>query len=170
MSVESLFLHYSAEKLRQFAGRIEICLNTLTEDQIWARGGENENAIGNLVIHLTGNVRQWIVASLGKEAYRRDRDGEFSARGGQPVAPLASALRDTVEHAAQIMLSLDTNQLTRMYEIQTYRISGVEVVYHVVEHFAQHTGQIIFSTKMLAGNDPGFYRHLDTADRTDTAP
>jgi uncharacterized damage-inducible protein DinB len=170
MSVESLFLQYSAEKLKQFTDRIEICLKTLTEDQIWARGGENENAVGNLTLHLTGNVRQWIISSLGNNPTKRDRDGEFSARCGQSSSELATALRDTVEQALQIIAGLDTDQLTHTYEIQNSRVSGVEVVYHVVEHFAQHTGQIIFATKMLAGNDLGFYRHLRTADLADQAP
>jgi uncharacterized damage-inducible protein DinB len=170
MSVESLFLQFSVEKLRQFTDRIEICLGTLTEDQIWARGGENENAIGNLALHLTGNVRQWIVTSLGNDPAKRDRDSEFSARGGRTSAELATALRGTVEQAARIIAGLHTQQLTSTYEIQNYRVSGIEVVYHVVEHFAQHTGQIIFATKMLAGNDLGFYRHLRNADATDQAP
>jgi uncharacterized damage-inducible protein DinB len=170
MSVESLFLQFSVDKLRQFTDRIEICLRTLTEDQIWARGGENENAIGNLALHLTGNVRQWIVTSLGNDAATRDRDSEFSARGGRSSAELASGLRETVEQAARVIADLSTDQLTRTYEIQNYRVSGVEVVYHVVEHFAQHTGQIIFATKMLAGSDLGFYRHLRNADATDKTP
>ena len=170
MSVESLFLQFSADKLSQFTDRIEICLKTLTEDQIWARGGENENAIGNLALHLTGNVRQWIVTSLGNDPVKRDRDSEFSARGGRSSAELASGLRDAVERATQIIAGLASDQLTRTYEIQNYRVSGVEVVYHVVEHFAQHTGQIIFATKMLAGSDLGFYRHLRNADATDPTP
>lgn len=162
MSVETLFLKFSADQLRQFTGRIEICLAMLTEDQIWTRGGENENAIGNLVLHLTGNVRQWIVTSLGDDPVKRDRDSEFSARGGRSSAELCAGLRDTVERAANIIAGLQTDQLTRTYEIQNYQVSGVEVVYHVVEHFAQHTGQIIFATKMLTGGDLGFYRHLST--------
>src|ERR1700735_1141197 len=95
MSVESLFLQFSADKLRQFTDRIEICLKTLTEDQIWARGGENENAMGNLALHLTGNVRQWIVTSLGNDPARRDRDSEFSARGGGPFAAVIFYRRGT---------------------------------------------------------------------------
>ena len=170
MSVESLFLQCSVDNLNQFTDRIEICLKTLTVDQIWARGGENENAIGNLVLHLTGNVRQWIVTSLGNDPAKRDRDSEFSARGGRTSAELATALRNTVEHATRIITDLTTDQLTRTYEIQNYVVSGIEVVYHVVEHFAQHTGQIIFATKMLTGSDLGFYRHLRNAGATDRTP
>ena len=161
--VESLFLQCSVEKLSQFVERIDACLAKLNEDQIWTRTGENENAIGNLVLHLTGNVRQWIIASLGNNPYHRDRDGEFDARGGVTAAELSANLRATVEQATQIISGLDTARLTRMYAIQNYPVSGVQAVFHVVEHFAQHTGQIIFATKMLTGDDLGFYRHLRSA-------
>ena len=163
MSVESLFLQYSVDKLQQFTSRIEVCLGKLTEDQIWARGGQNENAIGNLVLHLSGNVRQWIVSSLGNNPTPRDRDSEFSARGGPAAAELAALLRETVAQALQVISGLDTDRLTQTYGIQNYRVSGVEAVYHVVEHFAQHTAQIIVATKLLTGADLGYYRHLSKA-------
>jgi uncharacterized damage-inducible protein DinB len=163
MTVESLFLEFSAEKLTQLTSRIEACLTKLTAGQIWARGRANENAIGNLVLHLGGNVRQWIVASLAGEIDNRDRDGEFAAQGGPAAPELAAGLRDTVEKAVKIIRALDTARLTRIYEIQNYPVSGVDVVYHVVEHFSQHSGQIIFATKMLTGEDMGFYRHLSSA-------
>jgi uncharacterized damage-inducible protein DinB len=138
MDVESLFLKFSVDKLRQFAERIEVCLGNLNEDQI----------------------RQWIISSLGDDPDSRDRDSEFASRGGINGTELTRNLRTTVERASQIISGLNTAQLTRMYEIQQYPVSGVEIVYHVVEHFAQHTGQIIFATKMLTGEDLGFYRHL----------
>jgi len=163
MTVESLFLDESAKSLRQLTSRIEACFGRLSEDQIWARGSENENAIGNLALHLAGNVRQWIVASLGGAPDLRKRDEEFAARGGQPSQELLTRLKGTVEEAAAVIASLDTARLTREYTIQKYRVSGLEAVYHVVEHFAQHTGQIIFATKMLTGEDLGFYSHLKTA-------
>jgi uncharacterized damage-inducible protein DinB len=170
MSVESLFVQFSVEKLRQFADRIEVCLGKLNEDRIWARGGDNENAIGNLTLHLAGNVRQWILSSLGGQPFERDRDGEFAARGGLSGAELSARLRDTVERAAQIISGLTTEQLTRRYEIQSYQVSGVEAVYHVVEHFAEHTGQIVFATKILTGEDLGFYRHLSSPAHREPVP
>lgn len=163
MNVEVLFLRFSAEKLRQFTTRIEACLARLTNDQIWARGGENENAVGNLVIHLSGNVREWIVSSLGGQPFSRDRDAEFAARGGLDAAALSALLRESVELAAEVVLQLNTEQLTRTWEIQRRAVTGLEAVYHVVEHFAQHTGQIIFATKMLTGEDLAFYSRLRAA-------
>ena len=170
MSVESLFLECSVEKLEEFTGRIEVCLGKLSDDQIWARGSGNENAIGNLVLHLTGNVRQWILSGLGNNPDHRDRGSEFDAHGGSTAAELLAALRDTVSEATRIISGLNTAQLTRMYEIQKYPVSGVEAVYHVVEHFAQHTGQIIFATKMLTGEDLGFYRHLRNPAKQKSLP
>lgn len=165
MSVESLFLQCSVDKLLEYTGRIEICLGMLSDDQVWTRGHENQNAIGNLALHLSGNVRQWIIGSIGNNPAHRDRDSEFDARGGPAAAELSKILRSTVEQATKIISGLTTAQLTRMYEIQNYQVSGVEAVYHVVEHFSQHTGQIIFATKMLNGEDLGFYRHLSKAAR-----
>lgn len=162
MSVESLFLDESAKSLRQLTSRIEACLARLTEEQIWARGSANENAIGNLALHLAGNVKQWIVASLGGAPDLRKRDEEFAARGGRAAQELLAHLKSTVEEAAAVIGSLDTERLTREYTIQKYQVSGLAAVYHVVEHFAQHTGQIIFATKMLTAEDLGFYSHLKT--------
>lgn len=160
MSVEALFLESSVATLSKLCDRIEVCLGKLSEDQIWARGHENENAIGNLALHLAGNVRQWIISSLGDQPDHRDRDKEFDARGGFTAAELSEKLRETIESAVGVIAGLTTEQLTQTYEIQKYRVSGVEVVLHVVEHFAEHTGQIIFATKMLTGTDLAFYAHL----------
>ena len=160
MSIESLFLEVATTKLDEYCERIAFCLDKLTDEQVWARGGANENAIGNLVLHLAGNVRQWIIASIGGNPDRRDRDAEFDARGGVGKAVMTARLRETVDAAVVVIRALTPEQLSRTYEIQGYRVSGVEAVFHVVEHFSQHTGQIIFATKMLTGADLAFYAHL----------
>ena len=170
MSVESLFLKFSVDKLRQLLDRIEVCLDKLTEAQIWARASENENAAGNLVLHLSGNVRQWITSSLGENPAPRDRDGEFSARGGTNTAQLKATLRSTVEEAIGVIQNLDTERLTRIYKIQNYSVSGLEAIYHVVEHFSQHAGQIMFITKMATGKDLEFYAHLRSSAPHEQAP
>jgi len=156
------FLDYSVEKLQQMSGRIETCLNTLTADQVWARGSDNENAIGNLVLHLCGNVRQWIVAGVGGAPDRRQRDEEFAARGGVPVPELIAKLQGTVADAAAALGKVTAERLAERVIIQKYDVSVLEAIYHVVEHFSGHTGQIIFASKMLTGSDLGFYAHLRT--------
>lgn len=166
MTVESLFLESARETLLEHLGRIETCVAKLTEDQIWARGHESENAVGNLALHLTGNVRQWIISGLGGEPDNRFRDAEFAARSGPPAEVLTGNLRATVERAVEVIQHLNTEQLTSIHEIQKYKVTGVYAVLHVVEHFAQHTAQIIFGTKMLTGTDLGFYRHLSSNTQT----
>ncbi len=161
MTVESLFLECSAETLLTHMSRIETCLSKLTEEQIWARGSASENAIGNLALHLTGNVRQWILCGLGGELDARQREAEFTAKGGIGTGELAANLRAVIEAAAAVITGLTTEKLTETHEIQKYKVTGVYAVLHVVEHFAQHTAQIIFGTKMLTGTDLGFYRHLN---------
>jgi uncharacterized damage-inducible protein DinB len=170
VTVESLFLKFSVDKLRQFEQRIDVCLAKLSEDQIWARGNQNENAVGNLALHLAGNVGQWILGPLGGVDIQRDRDGEFAARGGIGAKLLAERLHAVVEQATGIIAALGTEQLTRTYTIQNYPVTGLDAVYHVVEHFAQHTAQIIFATKMLTQDDLGFYRHLGSAAHTEKLP
>src|SRR5438876_7341361 len=144
---ERLFLDYSSRKLRQLAGRIEVCLGKLRDEQIWARGSQNENAIGNLALHLCGNVRQWICAGVGGLSFVRERDAEFAARGGVSAAELSGRLRQTIEEAAAIIEDLPPERLTERIVIQGYDVSVLEAIYHVAEHFSMHTGQIIFGTK-----------------------
>jgi hypothetical protein len=155
MSVEKLFLDNAVLKLRLFTDRIGVCLDKLTEDQIWARGHENENAVGNLVLHLNGNLRQWIVSGLGGKPDIRIREQEFAATSGIAKAELTAKLRDTVGEAATVISGLTTGALTAIHKIQDRQPTGVEAVASVVEHFAQHTGQIIFATKNLTGQDLG---------------
>jgi uncharacterized damage-inducible protein DinB len=153
MSVDTLFLDTAAARLRQFSDQIGVCLGKLSDDQIWARGRENENAVGNLVLHLEGNVRQWIVAGLGGKPDVRVRDREFSTEGGVTGAELSARLKEVVEEAASVIAGLTTEQLIRVHEIQNRKVAGLEAVFHVVAHFAEHKGQIVFATKNLTGED-----------------
>src|ERR1017187_10331569 len=154
------FLTFSADTLREQSGKIASCLGKLTGEQVWARGSDNQNAIGNLVLHLCGNVRQWIISTVGGAADVRQRDGEFAARSGVPVPELVERLHSTVEEAAAVLNSVTAERLEQPLVIQGYHVSGLGAIFHWVEHFSGHPGQIIFATKMLTGTDLGFYRHL----------
>jgi uncharacterized damage-inducible protein DinB len=162
MTLGGEFLTYSASKLGELASRIETCLDELSEEQIWVRGKPSENAVGNLVLHLSGNVGQWIVSAVGGQPDHRVRDAEFLARGSASKAELAARLRSTVEGALQVIGGLSEEQLAARHSIQGYDVSVLEAIYHVVEHFSMHTGQIIFITKLLTTADLGFYRHLES--------
>jgi hypothetical protein len=91
-TVANLFLTFSSDRLQLFTSRIVDCLGRLSNEQIWARGVENENSIGNLVLHLCGNVQQWIASGVGGEADVRDRDAEFAAQGGVAARGLQDRL------------------------------------------------------------------------------
>jgi uncharacterized damage-inducible protein DinB len=164
------FLDCSVRRLRQNAERIDKCVARLTEDQVWLRGHESENAVGNLLLHLGGNVRQWIVSGVGGTPDIRDRDSEFNAHQGPPKSELAAALRATVEEACGVVESLTSDRLVTIVHVQKYDVSVLEAVYHVVEHFAQHTGQIVFATKMLTGEELGFYSHLKRPAHSEKTP
>lgn len=159
-SASDNFLSFSGLKLRQFCGRIESCLALLNEEQIWTRWNESSNSVGNLLLHLQGNVRQWILHGVGGQPDMRHRDEEFAARGEISKTEAWSALEAAVQEAADLIESLSAVALTRTIRPQNYEVTVLEAIYHVVEHFAQHTGQIIWITKALSGEDLGFYKHL----------
>lgn len=164
MTIETNFLNYAAEKLNQLCGRIETCLGKLTPEQIWMRGTENQNAVGNLVLHLNGNVRQWILSGVGGLPNTRVRDEEFAARGGArggvDTQALGRLLRGSVDEALEIIRPLPHERLAERTNIQGHDVTLLEAIFHVVEHFSGHTSQIIFVTKMLTGEDLGFYSYL----------
>jgi uncharacterized damage-inducible protein DinB len=163
MSNEAAFLKFSCAKLEELNARIEICLAKLTPEQIWARGAANENAIGNLVLHLAGNVRQWIISGVGGAPDHRDRDSEFDAQSGENIL---LRLRLTVEEAVALLAHLPIENLNQQRTIQQhYDVTVLEAIYHVVEHFSMHTGQIMFATKLMSGEDLGFHAHLRSKQR-----
>ncbi len=111
-----------------------------------------------MILHLCGNVRQWLAAGVGGERDIRDRDSEFSSTGGSGAAELTSQLRQTVDHAVEILDGVSAERLLDEINPQSGPVSVLEAIYHVVGHFQQHTGQIIFATKIYTGEDLGLYR------------
>jgi uncharacterized damage-inducible protein DinB len=169
-TTDAVFQDFSAKKLQQLCARIQDCTGKLSQEQIWMRGGEGQNAIGNLILHLSGNVRQWIVASLGGKPDIRERDAEFSTRGEVSGPELVAGLRTIVEEAAAVILDLPRERLLERVTIQKYNATVLEAIYHVVAHFSEHTGQILYATKLLTGQDLGFYRHLKAESHSERTP
>ncbi|MBM3811347.1 MAG: DUF1572 domain-containing protein [Acidimicrobiia bacterium] len=169
-TTDRLFIEFSAEKLEQMAGRIAACLDKLSYEQVWLRHSENENAVGNLVLHLCGNLRQWIGTGVAGKPDVRVRDREFAARGDIQVGELKERLAGAAEDAAGIIRGVTAERLTERVTVQGYEKSVLEVIYHVVEHFCGHAGQIIFATKLATGEDMGFYRHLGKAAHAEKTP
>lgn len=145
--------------------RISECVCPLTEEQLWWRPNEASNSIGNLLLHLNGNIGQWIVCSFTRSEDRRNRPHEFAERGPTPVAGLVARLASTVEEAGAILARLTPAELEATYEIQGYRVTGLYAVFHAVEHFAMHYGQIAYIVKCLQNRDLGFWRELDKTGR-----
>jgi Protein of unknown function (DUF1572) len=166
-TLESEFLSFSASKLEELTNRIEICISKLTPEQVWTRGSEEQNAAGNLLLHLNGNVRQWIVSGIGGAADHRQRGREFAQRATLPPVDLVSRLRGTVTEAVGVLRTLNAEQLLEPVTVQGYDGTKLTAIYHVVEHFAGHAFQIFLLTKFLTGQDLGFYAHLSDAK---TAP
>jgi hypothetical protein len=134
-------------------GHIDACVSRLDSGQIWSR--EHGNSIGNLILHLCGNVRQWIGWSIGGQHDIRERDREFSTEfADEPVA----MLHKTVREAVGIIANLPPERLTERVSTQDGELTVLEVIYQVVGHFQQHAGQIIYATKMLTGEDLKFYK------------
>jgi uncharacterized damage-inducible protein DinB len=167
---EEIFFKFSADKLEQLHGRVQDCLARLTPEQIWARGSENENAVGNLVLHLSGNIWQWIGSGVAGLPDHRQRDTEFDARGDVAPGELAGLLKARVTEVISIIRAVPATRLTEPITPQGYDVTVLEAIAHVVEHFSMHTGQIIFLTKMLTGNDLAYYQHLRGSGRADGTP
>jgi uncharacterized damage-inducible protein DinB len=144
--------------LRVYLPRIEACMRELSPEQIWWRPNPVSNSVGNLALHLEGNVRQWIVSGLGGTPDRRRRSQEFAELGPVPRRTLLARLRKAVREADRVMRRLNGVALARTYSIQGFRVTGLHAVFHVAEHFSHHAGQIILLTKMLGGKDLKFTR------------
>ena len=157
-SREPLLAHARHSLRVQHLPRITGCLKRLSEEQIWWRPHPTSNSVGNLVLHLAGNVRQWIIAGLGGEPDRRERDKEFAELGPIPRRSLIRHLEGTVAQACRVISKLSPEDLRRPRNIQGFHLNGFTAVIHVTEHFAYHTGQIIYATKLLRGVDLKFTR------------
>ena len=158
------FLSCAREFLvEEYLPKIERCLERLSDEQIWWRPNEESNSIGNLVLHLCGNARQWIVSGVGGAADARVRDAEFAQRDSIRRAELVSLLRTTLADVAAVLKKLSPETLLEKRTIQGSDVDLLEAIFHVTEHFSMHTGQIIMLTKMLTSSDLSFYGFEDGA-------
>jgi uncharacterized damage-inducible protein DinB len=141
----------------EYLPKIERCLADLSDDEVWWRANPESNSIGNLLLHLAGNARQWIVSGVGGRADDRVRQQEFDEQAGIERAALLTRLRQTIEDVDGVLAEFDPARILEERRIQGDDVTVLEAVFHVVEHFAMHTGQIILLTKMLKGADLKFY-------------
>ena len=137
--------------------RILKCLDELENEQVWWRPNENSNSIGNLVLHLCGNVRQWIFTGLGRNEDIRNRQEEFDQREMIPKEKLREKLIHTMELVRPVIENVPVEELLNIRSVQTFEETGLTILIHVTEHFSYHTGQIAYITKMLNGEPLNFY-------------
>lgn len=164
MSTQNLQEEITQVAIRHFnenTDKIMHCLDQLTEEEIWKRPNEASNSVGNQILHLCGNIRQYAVASLGRKEDIRERDSEFSAKGGFTKEELSEKLSGTVQMAIATFEQVPEEELLRARNVQGYHYTGIAVIMHVVEHYSYHTGQIAFWTKLLRDKSLGFYDNVD---------
>lgn len=162
MSIAASFLERSRYYLRtEYPIKIRAAVESLPADRLWWRPNEQVNSVGNLLLHLSGNVRQWILSGVGGQPDARQRNMEFAARGGASAADMLEGLDATLREADGVLRELLPSELLTRRTIQGRDTTVMEAVFHVVEHFSGHTGQIIWIAKMLA---PGAVRFYDDGE------
>jgi len=165
-NLAALFLEHSHRKLfDEWWPRLRSTVEVLTEEQLWWRPNDASNSIGHLLLHLNGNVRQWLVDSFTRQEDQRNRPAEFAEKSGRPPSEILATLRSTMNEAAAVLSGLTDADLLALMEIQGYHVTGLVAVYQVVEHFGLHYGQIVYIAKALQGNDLGFYSELNQTGR-----
>jgi hypothetical protein len=150
-SLSRLIAHELGDELTQALDRLKHCLNQLTDAQVWWRPAEAMNSIGNLLLHLAGNVRQWIVAGLGGAKDERFRQGEFDERRQIPKDELLAKLEATVAEAKAAMGQQTPEKWARVRRIQSFEVTGLGAAVHSVSHFRGHTQEIIHLTRTQLG-------------------
>ena len=134
----------------EYPGKIRLALTAMPADRLWQRANESSNSAGNLVLHLAGNVRQWIASGVGGAPDVRHRDAEFAARDGAGLEPLLATLEAACAESVAVFDRLDAAALAETRLIQGRRTTVFSAIYHVVEHFSGHTGQLIMMAKAAA--------------------
>ena len=155
------FLNQSAEHLQEGVQRISKCLSQLTQEEIWHDHNNNLVSVGNLILHLQGNVSQYIIKGLGNQEYHRHRDGEFTEKPNYSAEELLHQITETVNRCVEIIQNSTEQNLVREITIQGFQHTGTSILLHVVEHFSYHVGQITFAVKFLRSKDLGYYAGHD---------
>jgi uncharacterized damage-inducible protein DinB len=141
--------------------RIYKCLTMIEEKDLWRSPGENIPPIGNMILHLCGNARQWILSGLGDKPDNRDRDQEFVRQQNIKKAELVFLLENMRVNLKQTLKEMEHDRIHRIHDVQGFKVTGFSVIVHVIEHFSYHTGQITTLTKWLTSKDTSYYGGID---------
>lgn len=155
--VSKAFTEKARSLLKEYFSKIEHCLEEITDEQVWQRANESSNSIANLMLHLCGNARQWIISGVGQTEDKRERQTEFDATEGLTRKELLEKMREMLAEADTVLANLSKDDLLSPRHIQTCDVTVLEAIFHVVEHFSMHTGQIIMLAKMFSDKDMRFY-------------
>jgi uncharacterized damage-inducible protein DinB len=155
------FISQAIHRIDENTPKLIACVRELEEADIWKRPNPHSNSVGNIILHLCGNIRQYAISSLGNRQDVRERDKEFSADRTYSATELLKNLTDTLDEAKDIIQNVSEEELLRKRKVQGYTHSGIGIVIHVTEHYSYHTGQIIFWTKLLKDKDLVFYANVD---------
>lgn len=155
------FAEQIARHMEMNTPRIEKCLAELSEEELWQRPNTASNSVGNLMLHLCGNITQYVLSSLAGRPDQRVRDAEFAAEGGHTKAELLQKLQETVNQATQVIRETSREEMLRERTVQGFQMSGIAIAVHVCEHYSYHTGQIAFWVKLLKSKDLGFYAGIN---------
>lgn len=158
--MEKFIQNVKAECIRRIeesASKINACKSKLTADQFWYKPNETSNAIGNLILHLCGNLTQYIISTLNNQPDLRERSKEFYSRPDKSNETIMSGFNDIIHRVTAIINELNTDQLLKTYDVQCYKETGSGILIHVTEHLSYHTGQIVYLTKMITAENMNFY-------------
>lgn len=138
-----------------------IALSKVGEEEIWVKQNQALNTLGNQLLHICGNMTQYVISGLGGNADDRERDLEFSTEDGFSKDELIQKLLLTVATAKTIIQDAAPDNLLKKRTVQGFKLSGIGLVLHAVEHFSYHTGQIASQVKLVVDKPLGFYDGMD---------
>jgi hypothetical protein len=163
-AVAAEFIKQARSELGEAVEKIEHCLNQLGEIDVWWRPFTEANAIGNVVLHLCGNLRQWVISGVGGIPDVRKRREEFAERGAMiKKAELLSRLKRTVAEADEALARCTPDNLLRVRHVQHYDVTGLQAAFTSISHFVGHTHQIVYITRLRLGEKYEF-QGLTAAD------
>jgi hypothetical protein len=152
LDVGTAYLTVARHKLAAWHERIRHCVHQLTDDQVWWRPSEGQNSIGNLLLHLCGNVRQWIVAGVGGAPDIRNRPQEFTERGAIGRDELLQRLAEIIAEADTVLERVSSLQLLEPRRIQGFDETVLSAIFDSLSHFSGHTQEIVFRTRLQLGD------------------
>lgn len=160
-SIEREFVAQATFRMEENLRMVTTCLDCIPGDLIWKKPNVVSNSVGNLILHLCGNIAQYAIASLKGSSDQRDRDREFAAKSGFTKKELLDMLQKTVHGAIDTFKTIESGEFLRKRKVQGFELSGIGNMVHVVEHFSYYTGQIALWTKPLDKKSLGFWEGID---------